>query len=71
MNLTNEEIKNIIVLINRASVSGAEATTTAILLQKLNGMVATSEVTGTKDLESPSSEITEPESIKSVEEMEK
>ncbi len=46
MNLTTDEIKNIIVLINRANITGQEATPTAILLQKLGGMASSSEVTG-------------------------
>ncbi len=43
MNLTTDEIKNIIVLINRANITGQEATPTAILLQKLGGMASSSE----------------------------
>lgn len=42
--LTQEEVKNILVLISRANITGNEATATAILQQKLNGMVTTIEV---------------------------
>lgn len=49
MNLTTDELKNIIVLINRANITGQEATPTAILLQKLSGMVSSSPVTSSED----------------------
>jgi hypothetical protein len=39
MNLTQEEIKNILVLISRAQITGQEATATAVLQQKLSGML--------------------------------
>lgn len=39
MQLTQEEIKNILVLISRANITGQEATATAILQQKLSGMI--------------------------------
>ncbi len=39
MNLTQEEIKNILVLISRANITGNEATATAVLQQKLSGML--------------------------------
>lgn len=37
--LTNEEIKNVLVLISRAQITGNEATATAVLQQKLSGML--------------------------------
>lgn len=38
MNLTQEDIRNILILINKASLTGAEALTVAQLQQKLNQM---------------------------------
>lgn len=39
MQLTNEDIKNILVLISRANITGQEATATAILQNKLNKLL--------------------------------
>lgn len=44
MQLTNEEIKNILVLISRANVTGAEALAVAQVQQKLNSMAAETEM---------------------------
>lgn len=37
--LTNEDYKNILLLISRAQITGNEATATAVLQQKLSGML--------------------------------
>jgi hypothetical protein len=39
MNLTQEDIRNILILINKASLTGAEALTVVQLQQKLNQML--------------------------------
>lgn len=38
-NLSQEDIKNILILISKASISGAEATPVAILQQKLTALL--------------------------------
>lgn len=49
--LTQEDIKNILALISRADIKGGEATAVAILQQKLGGMVTTSQVSATPEVE--------------------
>lgn len=54
-NLTQEDIKNTIVLISKAEIKGSEALPVAVLLQKYNSMLVlkipetTSETTSTED----------------------
>lgn len=38
MNLTQEDIKNLIILVNKAPLTGAEAPTVTLLQQKLTAM---------------------------------
>jgi len=37
---TNEELKNLLILVNKAPISGSEATTVALLQQKLTQQIA-------------------------------
>lgn len=41
--LTQEDWKNILVLISKATISGGEATTVAVLQQKLSGLLTPQE----------------------------
>ena len=47
-NLTQEELKNILVLISRANITGAEATPVAILQQKITNLITPVEKTEEK-----------------------